>query len=84
MSISNAGTFDRPAASILSGGAAGILAAPMEVAGLGSMAVVTDAALAAIVDLGGSVVMPAEDTPYGATPGRPRTHRSAIHINTAP
>ena len=25
----------------------------------------TDAALAKIVDLGGSIVMPAEDTPYG-------------------
>ena len=38
----------------------------------------TDAALAKIVDLGGSIVQPAEDTPYGRLATGRRSHRSAL------
>ena len=37
-----------------------------------------DAALAKIVDLGGSIVMAAEDTPYGRSGHGRRSHRSAL------
>ena len=42
-----------------------VLVDAMDVADLGTGAADTDAALARVVDLGGSIVTPAQDTPYG-------------------